>query len=248
MKMEADMIFGRIKIYGLMVLLICISGCLFDSKKEIWDKGTYTLITKDMEITSYPDGGGLFIISMTPSGDFKGKLRLSILADPLLKTNLTTNILTLEEHVAEIEIRPDTSIPLKKYDLKLLSMHANLTDSLNLLINVVKPDTISSYKYAKKNFDIFILFIQNSHLEWNVTNIDWFYFNHYPHIRPGGPCEWTFLNDRWDIHVYAPTWPLGQPVWCSLRKRDEIEPIFASFKDMNTQIHEIPVNEFGLTH
>jgi len=97
-----------------------------DSSKITEDSGAYTLEAEPAAVYSYCGGGGLFILSMEPGDNFGGDVQLTIDASPGLNAKLTTDLLSLDEKIAEIEIYPDSSLALGVYTFKVISEHAGV--------------------------------------------------------------------------------------------------------------------------
>jgi len=232
------------------LIVIFLSGCILDKddSKETEDEGSYIIETNKTEIQSYPDGGGLFIIMMTPSEDFMGKVRLSVSANNLLNSRLTNEALSLEKRITEVEIHPDKITEIDEYILKIISQHGVTVDTLFLKIDVVEPNLPWNspiyYGNAVNIHNMFIQWLQdtNPKLGVNDTN-DWFFYNNSPIIIPGAPGDWTFLSETWDITVIWAGYPFNTES-VLLRKRGESKPMFAALKDKDGKIREIPVSDF----
>jgi len=243
-----------IKYFSVFIILITITiGC--SEKKSvnpIKDAGTYKIEIEPAlpaplltPMKSYRSGGGLFILSMEPGDNFEGKVLLTVNAIQALNVEITTAMLSLDKRVAEILIYPDSKIAIGTEIIKVISEHADVADTLEIEVEIVEPDSLSTEKTATKLHDEFVLFVQEAYPELGITTgQDWFNYNQHPILLSGTPGKWTFLNQTWDMTVYWTVWP-KMPVWFLLRKRGESEPEFAAFKDMDVTIHEIPVDEFG---
>jgi len=256
-----------IKYFSVFIIIVTITaGCsekksvnpnAEDSSKIAEDTGTYKIVIEPTlpaplltPMKSYRGGGGLFILSMEPGDNFGGDVQLTLDANQALNAKLTTDLLSLDTKVAEVEIYPDSTISIGAEIIKVFSEHADVADTLELEVEIVEPeivepDSMSIGRYAIKLHDEFVLFVKETYPELGITTgQDWFNYNQHPIVLYGTPGKWTFLNQTWDMTVYWTVWP-KMPVWFLLRKRGESEPVFAAFKNMDVTIHEIPVDEFG---
>ena len=90
-------------------------------------------------IRSYPGGGGIFIIKMTPKNSFSGYISLKINADSNLNAKLDEETLDKKSHIAELTIQPDGSTEIKTYEIELVatyhekSRHVTFFNLLNKL-------------------------------------------------------------------------------------------------------------------
>jgi hypothetical protein len=83
----------------------------------------YEVNAKYSYIRSYPGGGGIFIIKMTPKNDFCGYVSLKIDADSNLNARLDKYILNKNSQIAELTIQPNKQIELKTYEIKLTTTY-----------------------------------------------------------------------------------------------------------------------------
>lgn len=234
-----------VQLHVFLVLTFCISECVFDSdKSEPLGKGTYSLEVQQADIRSYPGGGGLFMLSLMPGEDFEGAVKLSVQAEPSLNLHLTTEYLSSEKRIAEVEIRPAANTAIQEYTLNVKSKNEDTSDTLTLKANIVKPDSMAVYgDYAKTRLSGFVRFLQDTHSEFGITSdLEWFGYSHSPTMMCGG-STWTFLNQTWDVTVVSVVLP-GAPKWYLLRKRGEHEPIFAAYEERELEMHEIPLSEY----
>lgn len=75
--------------------VVCL-GCNLGKSQEpnAIDRGTYGLEVTPTSVRSYTGGGGVFVLSMTPSEDFEGRVVLSVIAHPSLSAELFDESLT----------------------------------------------------------------------------------------------------------------------------------------------------------
>jgi len=184
-----------LKINLLLLILVFIAGCLFDSDStenppEPIDKGTYKLEIKEKKILwSYPGGGGLYILVMTPGEDFEGKVQLSVYADPFYNARLTNESLSIGKLITEVTIRPNTTAPFEINPdspvvdtLKVISMHAGIADTLKLVVYVSAPD-YTGYPHSKTRQDEFARWLNTNHPVFGITTgQEWFAYNPNPAI------------------------------------------------------------------
>jgi len=214
------------------------------------DRGFYTLQATPTSIQSYRDGGGIFILSMTPSQDFAGKVLVSVVADPALRAELFNEFLTSETRVAEVTIRPDTTAALKSYAISVIHTHTGVSDTL--ICNVEMVDPIPPIESSELDLPPeFVQWLEMEHSELGIRDgQEWFSYRNDPIIVPGADLEETHLNQTWIVTVrwgLRPPWII-QPVWFLLRERGKASAMFAAVKDRNGFFREIGVDEFGLTY
>lgn len=224
--------------------IIIFTGCQSDSViNPSTDKDSYTLQASPTNISSYKNGGGLFILSMKPSQDFHGQVLLSVVADPAIHAQISTEVLTREKWVAEIVIRPDTTATLGIYNITVATTYMDVSDTLNLKAEIVDYDPSWGRSYAISKRDEFVMWLQANHSEFGIEmGQDWYTYFKYPGFDGAG--TWIFLNSDWEMTVRWIVVPQS-PIWLLLRKRGEAEPTFAAKKELDVPIHEIPVSEFG---
>lgn len=96
-------------------------------------------------IRSYPGGGGIFLIDMTPKNDFSGHVSLKINADPVLNAELDKETLDKQSQVAELTIQPNEFTELKTYEIVLTATYHKKTKHVTFLnwINKIKFPLLS---------------------------------------------------------------------------------------------------------
>jgi hypothetical protein len=81
-------------------------------------------------IRSYPEGGGIFIIKMTPKIGFSGYVSLQINADPVLNAQLDRETLNKKSQVAELTIQPNELTELKTYEIVITATYHKKTKNV----------------------------------------------------------------------------------------------------------------------
>jgi len=109
-------------------------------------------------IRSYPEGGGIFIIKMTPKIGFSGYVSLEINADPNLNAQLDKEILNKQSQVAELTIQPNELIEIKTYEIVLTATYHKKSRHATFLnwINKIKFPVLSyliSHLFNRCNSD-----------------------------------------------------------------------------------------------
>jgi len=235
--------------FVLIILITITSGCsekkivnpnAEDSSKITEDSGTYTLEAEPAAVQSYCGGGGLFILSMEPDENFGGDVQLSLNASPGLNAKLTTDLLSLDEKIAEIEIYPDSSLALGVYTFKVISEHATVKNELELSVEIVvfgpfgSPDS----KYIE-----FIEWVESTYPIVFKDGEKWFSFFKYPAYD--GASTWVYLSPSFEINI-SPLLAPPFPTRYLLRNRGEVIPVLAAKKEKDgeyLEITEIPLGD-----
>lgn len=247
-----------IVVIHIFIIITLSAGCLFDSDdnsddKELKDRGSYTLeaiITERIEevypqydeIVSYPGGGGLFILIMKPGEDFEGRVRLSVSADSLLNAFLTRDYLSLENCVAELAIRPDSSMDFGTDSLEVVSIHAGIADTLNLIVEIRSFNQKTILLVAVPCQSLFVSWLEMNYPELGIeAGQDWFIYNKFPMVVGGGAI-YAYLNETWEMSIIDESRNVFTPtiMYLILRPRGELRPTFAAKKEEDGTIHEIP--------
>ena len=70
------------KVLLIVCIIICFYSCSdYNSTSPQKDKGEYTLAAKYSYLSSYPEGGGVFIVYITPQDGFSGEVKLKLNCD-----------------------------------------------------------------------------------------------------------------------------------------------------------------------
>ena len=219
------------------------------------DKGNYVLEADPDSLVSYSGGGGLFVLSLVPGQTFDGKVVLSLVADPRLNAELRTTILTRNNPVTDVTIRPDTLTPPTIFNIAVLALHAGVADTIHLGVSTLVDASPwgeledKGGTYAALRREEFVEWLQSAHPELGIrVGQDWFGYNRQPGNWEGdlyvGGGIWVFLNPIWEMQIRSIVIPRS-PFWMLLRKRDEREPTLAAKKDSEGTIFEISIDEFN---
>ena len=128
----------------------------------------YEIQSKYSYIRSYPGGGGIFIIKMTPKNDFKGYVSLQINADSNLNAALDKHVLDEDSQIAELTIQPNEQVDFKTYEIILTATyHKNLIDLIfSQWINKIKLPLLS------RLINLIIKHFNNNLGKAQVTGVD----------------------------------------------------------------------------
>ena len=238
------------KVFSLICYILIaffLSGCLLaDDSKESEDNGSYSLISNKIQIDSFPEGGGLFILSMEPSEDFEGEIHLSIEADQKLNAILYEKSLSITKYVSEVEFYPDSTIAFGTFPINIISRHGGIKESLMLSVEIHDPiyPNGPSTPYPPQKF---VAWLNEGYPGMGISpGIKWIYYRNEPIITmPGSSLEQTWLNQSWEMTVYTKG-PYPYKSWYLLRKRGEVLPVFAAKREnLNYNAHyEIDVAEY----
>jgi hypothetical protein len=196
-------------------------------------------------IRSYPTGGGIFVIRLRPDTHFSGDVSLSFSANVQLNARLDRNFLSRNNDIAEITIRPGSSVAIKTHIIEVKATQGNTSEIINLEVEIINwPGCFSEEAVQKR--DKFIDWLHKRHPEFgDFSERDWFVYATYPSIWVVE--HWTFLDSDWEIricwHVMIPPYDWSKIM---LRRRGEWAPIFAAHRDTEGNIYEIPVSEYPL--
>ena len=131
------------------------------------DNNKYEIAAKYSHIRSYPNGGGIFIIKMTPKNGFSGYVSLKYDSDPVLNAQLDRETLNKQSQVAELTIKPNELTENKTYEIEITatyhkkSRHATLD---NWISKIRFP--FLSYLISRL-FNCYSSYSAYSHLSYN---------------------------------------------------------------------------------
>lgn len=212
------------------------------------DDGTFSLEAKYTAIESVPGGGGIFVFRLIPSDDFAGDVELSLNAHRALGASLSRKLLTLENPIVEIVVKPKPNVPIDLHTIELRALHADSTQSEFVTVEIFdKGPYIPGTANQKR--DEFVAWLESEHPELgDFDNRKWFVYFTYPNIWIVE--HWTYLDDDWEFrvcfHVMIPPHDWSKML---LRGREVWDPELAAMRayDSTTatyEINEIPVSEY----
>lgn len=205
-------------------------------------------------IRSYPGGGGVFPVRLSPDLPAAGEVQLCLKADPALNARLDRRTLNKESRIAEISIEPDSDIEIRTYFIDLVASPAGISHEIATRPVPVLTLEIEMFNWgqtgpeiAEMKRDQLLEWVEANHPELgDIGTQDCYSYMTYPQILVVE--HWTFLSADWEIrvcfHVMIPPhdWSMIQ-----LRKRGEWDPLLAArrqFGGITYTISEIPVSEY----
>jgi hypothetical protein len=241
---------GALRIgWPALALTLCV-GCAGgdDPQPEPNDCGGYgafSLEAKYQAIKSYPGGGGLFIVRVSPSADLVGEAQLTLSATRELNARLTRLVLNRQDDTVEVTIQPSRDLAPGDYRIEVEARSTHCTRRLPLDVKVVAWDVGDGGESPQKR-DEFLAWLNAEHPELGgFSSSGWSSYQTYPEILIVE--HWTFLNERWEMrvcfHVMIPPhdWSMVR-----LRSREAWDPVLAARRDSDGAIHEIAVGEYPL--
>jgi len=150
----------------------------------VLDNEKFEIESKYSYIRSYPDGGGIFVIDMTPKKGFSGYVSLKINADPNLNAELNKEILDKQSQVAEIIIQPNEFTELKTYEIVFTAIYFknSIHEAIYNWISKIRESglfCIISFIFDRFNidsvverlFDIKKLVLEVEIFDWSSANV-----------------------------------------------------------------------------
>jgi len=150
-----------ILILGILVISVLGAGITFgeEIKQEIQHSNPnnskisnirFEIAVKYSYIRSYPGGGGIFIIKMTPKIGFSGYVSLQTNADSNLNAQLNKEKLDKQSRIAELTIQPNESTEIKTHEIIIKATYhkkAKCVTSLDWISKIKFP--ILSYLISR---------------------------------------------------------------------------------------------------
>jgi hypothetical protein len=151
---------------------------------KVLDNDKFEIEAKYSYIRSYPGGGGIFIIVMTPKNDFSGFVSLEIKAAPNLNSHLDKNNLDRQSRITELTVQPDESIDIKIYEISIIATYHKKSRYANFknFIDKIKFPLLSFLFYrsfgcnsanshTERLIDIKTLTLKIEMFDWSSKNL-----------------------------------------------------------------------------
>jgi hypothetical protein len=243
----------RRDLFALSFALLCVfaAGCMElggdslppEPPPEERDAGSYGLHARYDTLRSFPGGGGVFTIYITPGEDFAGTVRMSVEAAAGLGARWDRMLLDADVRGAELVLHPASTIDAGTYALTVIARHAGLEKEYSLLVDIREWSQVGPGHEMGKRQD-FLDWLAASHPELgDVAARPFFRFCTYPEILIVE--HWTFLSAEWEMrvcfHVMIPPddWSM-----MLLRRTGSVTPLLAALRESDGRITEIPVTEY----
>jgi len=235
-----------ISVFFIAAIVILNYGCHEDEDNPIIpakDKGEFTLNTKYPAIRSFPEGGGIFVISISPSPDFEGTVKLSVETESGITAKLNRTELNDKDSVADIIISTSKNIALDTNSITLKATHNGKEKLLKLFIVVLSWDKDNCDEAKIKRDEFKNWFSGKSSKYQEIFGSEFTEFETYPQILIVE--HRTFITKNYEVrvcyHVMVPP-----DDWSKLRIRDRnrLVPEIALKRETDGSIHEIPVDEY----
>lgn len=233
----------KLSIIITLAFIALISCSDNNSTNPTNDKGEYGLEAKYNYIRSYPNGGGIFIVYISPNEDFSGLVQLSLNCDSKLNAKLVNTTLGTNKQLAEITIQPDSDAVIKKYSIEVIATHSGVEKKISLEVELFNWET-SSFDTAYEKLLGFKNWLESinpnySHIFKNPE----LYYSTYPEILIVEHL--TFISDDYEVrlsyHVMIPPYDWSK---ICIRKRDKIGAELAAIRNTNGEIEEMQISDY----
>jgi hypothetical protein len=233
-------------LFVLLALSLTFSSCKKDDDNPLDptdDKGAFTLSAKYKFIRSYPDGGGIFVISITTDSEFEGIVQLSVETDNDINAELNKSELTISDKIADVLINPSKNSSIDTHKIIVKAKHSGIEKRLELFVDVMQwekedPESVKQKRNEFKNFCI-----SKNALYQEIFTDNYLCYETYPEILIVEHN--TFITENYEVrlcyHVMIPPHDWSKLL---IRKRNSLEPEIALMRETNGSIHEIPVGEY----
>jgi hypothetical protein len=229
---------------SFLVLLPACDRLPFQPREA--DAGSYVLDARATSIRSYPGGGGVFTIFMEPGADFRGDVRLSVIADRDLHCTFSLPLLYNRNRTTDLHIAPESGSPVTPRTIVVRAEHAGAIKTLTLNV------TMYDWSHSVPGEEIALL---RRYLDWirmahpkagTVEIVPSRRYLTYPEILIVE--HWTFLSPLYELrlcrHIMVPPHDWSMML---LRQVGHREPSLAARLDSGSgEIREIPVSEYPI--
>jgi|GEM_PF-3547881 len=222
-----------------VIILVLLQGCPINTGTNPAPPTYYSLEINPGRIISYPGGGGLSRVTMTPGEDFPQRLRLSLAGDSLLGAVLSDTVLTLQQQAVEVTLFPDTAIATGTYTPELVVVHGDQANRFPITVRVVSYSPGAQRDHAVSKRDTFLTWLEAHYPQSAVpAGVRWFGYNRDPSTID--LSTWVFLSADWEVDVRWQNFA-STPHWFQLRRRPEAKPSLAAKQAPDGDIRLVPV-------
>jgi hypothetical protein len=174
----------------------------------------YTIRMSDSILSTYPGGGIVVIIEMTPSDDFEGSVLLSAKSVAGINPRVNLNELTPENRVTELIAQPDSSLSDGTYPVSLFLSHGAKIDTLTVPVTILTTGmwyVYPTFKNAAVEFFSEFCTWCNAHRD-SVNTLDpgTFFLYAISNASIGGSGTYVAISNEWEIHF---KWQGGDPTY-----------------------------------
>ncbi len=218
------------------------TGCCQDV-----DQGSFTIEAPYTYIRSYPGGGGVLLLSITPSDGFAGNVFLTISAQTSLNAQLDRDVLNDSIRVAEITIVPSEQATIEWHQIELTTTHAGETQGLTFDVEMFHWSS-ANIADAEAKRDPLLEWVENNYPELgSLSDQEWYGYFTYPQIWVVE--HWTFLSEDWELRIcYHVMIPPHDWSMLRLRPRGELDAILAVRRESDGITYEIPIDEYPIKY
>ena len=186
---------------SLLLMTLC-DGCIVnDNTTKSPDTGTYTIAISDSALSTYPGGGGVCILEMTPSENFAGNVLYRVESFSGLNATVNRSTVSKENSITELIIYPDSTISPGVYSVNLFHTHGGETDTLSVPVTISDFIHPMQYSFARNTiFPEFVGWIQNNFEPLKTINNEGYFFYAISNMGIGGSGTWIAITKEWEVH------------------------------------------------
>jgi probable HAF family extracellular repeat protein len=204
----------------------------------------FVLEPKYTFITSYREGGGIFLFSLLCGDTFSSDVSVSVDAPAEMHASVFSEVINASCPIAEVIVQPDDTTVDGDYVVTVEATSGQQSHSVQVVVNISIWGTSEPW-YAIIKFNEFLPWLEQNHPEVGDLSVeDWWIYQTYTHILIVE--HWTFLSDNWEVRlqIHATVPPHN---WTKLwiRPRDALMGLFAVKREYNGTTYEISIEDFG---
>lgn len=231
----------------LVLLIIIIAACSENESPvtpQTQDEGYYNITVAYDSIRSYPGGGGVFLLGITPEDDFEGDVEISVNADNKLNAYASRVKLTKKDTVVEIILKPEKDIEISARSIEVSFLHKDSLRKIMLYVQLFNWGAESEYTAAKAKMNEFKGWIAENMPDFeDAFSEDAFIYHTYPEMLIVE--HYTFLNDDYEVRLcYHVMIPPHDWSYLRVRKRNCMMPDIALKRESSGTINEIDYEEY----
>jgi hypothetical protein len=234
------------KALPVLAVLVVLAGCTQEGNPIVPPHSARDCVTVAAPfdtIRSYPGGGGLFLVAITPDAACRWETRMRVDAAADLHATVRPAAITAANEAVEVMLRPSAALAPGCYPVDVIAEHDGAESTMRLYAEVMPwgPPDDAEVLARLATFRAWCTARDPALAEAFATPE--FIYNTYPEILIVEHN--TVLTPAWEIrickHVMAPP-----DDWMKIRfrRRGSLAPLLAAAQDSGGAIREIPVSEY----
>ena len=235
-----------ITVLTAVVLYILVPSCKQLNDPDAPGKSDFQISAKYDSIRSYKNGGGIFVLKVSATSAFSGKVQLNIESDAALNAHLSKSEISNPDSVFDITIAPTSQADASLYSIKVTASSGSIVRTKEIKVRIYEwSENLEDATKKLLEFRPWILQYAKSYD--TVFSVQDDVYSTYPETLVVE--HYTYLTSKYEVRLcYHVMFPPDDWSMLWIRNRNNYEPEFVLRRNTDASINVKSVSDYPIMY